>query len=153
MPSRIDLRWICLTLAALTLLAYLNGLRAARDRHRMLLPSRAGAIVELPRANALEIEAEGRSQILLALPPTAVTARLALYQTFPERRLLRWMETAGESKEHLVLPLGGLDPGEYELTVVEADDRAGPQEMDQPVRELPILLRLRLLSAAAPAGD
>lgn len=152
-PSRIDLRWLCLVLATLALLAYVNGLRAARDRHHMLLPSRAGEVIRLPRPDPLEVDAAQTNQLLLALPADALAARLALYQIFPERRLLRWMEMPGEREPTLVLPLRGLDPGDYRLMMVDAEDQAAPQEMDQPVQDLPVLLAFRLFSGATPAGD
>ena len=130
---------LLLILVVLALVAWIQGLRAASDRHARLQPERATALV----TDGAIVVAEDRFVVvdLGEAPPS----RVALYQLLPSRPLIRWIEPAGAAtRRHLVVPLDGLVPGDFAVCAVDPSATAGPTEMDHPADELDVHLRFVL---------
>ena len=133
---------IGLLLLALAVVAWVQGWRTARARHESLQPAR-GAWIEADAAEAAVVPAAARFAVVeLADPPPA---RLALYRWMPSRTLVRWIETpSGSASRWLVVPLTGLEAGEYAVCAVDAEASAGPREMDLPAERLDVRARFRV---------
>jgi hypothetical protein len=125
-------------------LLLVEGLRLARDRHDRLQPLRAQTLRLETEHEVHEVRSGPRGFLVVELGEHA-GARLALYQSFPERTLLRWLEPlASSGRARLVLPLEGLPEGQYLLCEADADESAGPREMDLPQESLRVLGRFEL---------
>lgn len=141
---------IALLLFALAVVAWIQGLRAASVRQDRLQPARASAGVVAPDDSVAVLPPDLRFAVVEL--PTPVPARLGLYQWMPARTLVRWIETmpAPAPERFLVIPLEGLQPGDYAVCVVAPDASAGPREMDLPGQQLEVISRLRV---SGPARD
>jgi len=130
---------LLLILVGLTAAAWIQGLRAAAQRHEALQPARSTMVPDTLEAG----RAEGGFVTfdLGATPP----ARVALYQILPERPLIRWIEEAEpSSRRWLTIPLRGLPIGVYAVCAVDPAATAGPVEMDRPTEELQELGRFEI---------
>jgi hypothetical protein len=108
------------------------------------MPARATSEILLPSSETIALEVGSERFLLLRWPDALPAARLALRQVFPERQLLRWLEPQAASARSVILPLEGLDAGEYWLVIADPKAHAAPEEMDRPVQETAVLARLRL---------
>lgn len=140
---RVPLPW-ALLLLALAVVAWVQGLRAASVRQERLLPARASAGAVAPGDSVAVLPAGLRFAVVELPEPTPV--RLALYQWMPSRTLVRWIEPIGgaHGERFLVVPLEGLQAGDYAVCVVDPSASAGPREMDRPAEELDVIARLRI---------
>lgn len=122
---------LLLILVGLTAAAWIQGLRAAAQRHETLQPARSAMLPHAP--DPLESERGFVTFDLGEAPPP----RVALYQILPERPLIRWIEAAGApTRRWLTIPLRGLPAGIYAVCAVDPSAEAGPVEMDRPTEEL-----------------
>lgn len=137
-------------LLALAAVAWIQGLRAASVRQDRLQPARASAGLVAP-GDSVAVLPPGLRFALVELP-APVPARLGLYQWMPARSLVRWIEPmpAPARERFLVIPLEGLQPGDYAVCAVAPDASAGPREMDLPGEQLEVVARLRV---PRPAND
>jgi hypothetical protein len=126
--------------------ASVQGVRMARDRFQRLQPSRV-TLWLAPAEGERTLELTPGVRFLVAdLAEYAPARRIGLYQAFPERTLVRWIEPADhQGRRWLVVPLEGLDAGDYLLTEAPADAAAQPREMDLPTEELAVIGRFRLV--------
>ncbi len=146
---RFSVPWPALALLlTTTLVLAVAGSKMAADRQQRLFPSPVRAELRL------DCGAEGPSSSLPTLDPSSegvvllrrecdTPMRLALFQEFPERQLLRWMEPEA-GRRSLSLPLEGLDPGLYRIVTVPDAGPASPREMDDPVRDWPVRARFEV---------
>jgi hypothetical protein len=144
---RVEIPLAVLGLLVLALLVLTTqGLRMARDRHARLLPSRATLwLTAEPRERVFDLAGRPRFLVVDLGEEAAQTPRVGLYQSFPERTLVRWIEPVSASPSRwLVIPLEGLQAGEYLLTREATDAAARPREMDLPAEQPAVIGRFRL---------
>ena len=122
---------LLLILVGLTAAAWIQGLRAAAQRHETLQP--AGSVMLPADTGPVGPERRFVTFDLGAAPPP----RVALYQILPERPLIRWIEAAeAPPRRWLTIPLRGLPAGVYAVCAVDPSAEAGPVEMDSPTEDL-----------------
>ena len=140
---------VALLLFALALVAWIQGLRTASVRQERLLPARASAGTIAP-GDSVAVLAAGLRFAVVELP-TPTPERLGLFQWMPSRTLVRWIESTALPAQapYLVIPLEGLQAGDYAVCAVDRDALAGPREMDRPAEELQVIARLRV----SPSGS
>lgn len=120
----------------------IQGLRMARERQSRLVPERA-RLATAGAGESLVLEAGEHRYLAVDLARTAPEL-LGLFQRFPERDVLRWVERPESSGESLVIPLDGLAPGHYRLVQLPPGTEAGPREMDRPADSQFLLLEFEL---------
>ena len=132
-------------LLALVAVFALQGWRVAADRHQTLQPRRAAAVLTLGDGRSeAQVERE-TGAFLLVEPGTSPPPRLGLYELLAERPLVRWIEEPrSRSRQTLIVPLRGLQPGHFALCAVDSQASAGPREMDQPAEQLDVRARFEL---------
>ena len=123
---QLPLYLVVLLLLALAL-NLVRGFDLARRRSAEIQPVRSGAVLELaepgtPNGQIPQFSPAQRF-VLVHLPPRA-GARLALHQIFPERDVVRWVESEASDNVWLVLPLAGLPEGEFGLRWADEGERA-----------------------------
>ncbi len=133
LPVPILFAWMILTLILMG-----QGLRLAADRQEGFEPSRPAT---LQPGTLLEVDADARQ--IVFLNPT--TDRLAIYQELPERHLMRWIETGDARSAVLLIPLEGLDGGNYLVCTAPGTPDALAREMDRPTETLDVRARFRIL--------
>lgn len=149
MLTRNGVPWsVALLLLGLAAIAWIQGLRAASVRQERLLPARASAGT-VAIGDSVAVLPTGLRFALVELP-VPPPARLGLYQAMTARTLVRWIEPfpAPARERYLVISLEGLEPGDYLVCAVDAEERAGPREMDQPTEQLEVVARFRLPASA-----
>src|SRR5690606_39135903 len=116
-------------------------------RHERLQPARASRGSIAP-GDSVAVLAPGLRFALVELGD-AVPERVALYQWLPSRTLVRWVESPSEARadEFLVIPLEGLQPGDYAVCAVDAAATARPREMDLPPEDLVVIARMRVTAS------
>ncbi len=133
LPVPILFAWMILTLILMG-----QGLRLASDRQAGFEPSRPPTL----QTDALLDVAADTREIVFLDPPTE---RLAIYQELPERHLMRWIEIKDARGSVLLIPLEGLDPGNYLVCAAPEAPDARSQEMDRPAETLDVRARFRIL--------
>ena len=133
LPAPILFAWMVLTLVLMG-----QGLRLASERQQGFEPSRPATLETGVRLDV----AAGTGDVAYLDPPTD---RLAIYQELPERRLLRWIETEAPRSTVLLIPLEGLDPGDYLVCTAPGASAARAREMDRPTEALDVRARFRIL--------
>lgn len=146
MGRRVELPLTVLVLLVLALgVVAAQGWRMARDRFERLQPSRAALWLDASAGEQAFDVSSGPRFLVADLGDAAAEARVGLYQVFPERTLVRWIEPAPPARGHwLVIPLEGLQTGDYLLARAPAGVVAAPREMDRPAEELAVIGRFRL---------
>jgi hypothetical protein len=140
---------VVLVLLVVAAVGRIQGLRAASVRHARLQPARASTGTLAP-GDSVAVLAHGLRFAVVALgdPPPA---RVALLQWMPARTLVRWIEepVRDAATPQLVIPLEGLQPGDYAVCVAADAFAAGPREMDRPPDDLDVITRFRVPSPPA----
>jgi hypothetical protein len=108
----------------------------------MLEPSRS--TYEFVANPEITVDIPGDPDMLLVDLAGTNPARVGLYQYYPARTLIRWIEAEHGEGRWLAIPLAGLVSGEYWITSAPADAAAGPREMDLPAEQLDRIGAFRL---------
>ncbi len=116
LTRRIGLPFYFLLLLLLALsLNLVRGFDLARRHHRQLVPQRVDTVLDLRSSAASELTVDSRQRYLLVRLPEDQKGPMALREILPERTLLRWQEKASGDGDWLVVPLTGLQKGEFGL--------------------------------------
>jgi len=110
----LPLYFLLLLLTALGL-NLVRGFELARQHQRQLVPRRVDRVLDLQSGVDSTLTVDSQQGYLLVLLPEAQEGALALREILPSRTLLRWREKVAGNGNWLVVPLTGLQEGEFGL--------------------------------------